>query len=838
MGVPSFFRWLHRQYPMIISNCIERRDNRDSSKPNPNTEGDKEFDCLYLDMNGIIHPCFHPEGIAPPRSEEEIYRNIEKYILRLFNIVRPRQLLFMAIDGVAPRAKMNQQRMRRFRSAKDNAYNRDKQLQIAHDKGDTEQVEILSDPDYLKKHDSNVITPGTEFFQRLSKHLHKFIKDQIENDPGWKNILVILSDASIPGEGEHKIMKFIRSQRLQPHYNPNRRHVIYGLDADLIFLGLASHEAYFTIIRENVIDITEKNPERDDIGPEFFHFLNLWVLRQYLERDLQPDPNQGFQIEWNLEYALDDFVFLCFGAGNDFIPSMPGFSVHQGAVRTILRVYKKTLSRINRWVTQRGLPDFYALKELFKQFTYGEIKELDTILNPDKRALDAQKFVNSITDVEEPKYDEKLEEEAGLINNGNPPSRQVSRKSSANNDRNPEEMKAKYYKEKFGFSTPSVIKSEVPKVSSEFVRGMIWVLQYYLYGVPSWNWYYPYHYAPCASDISLLGFNEDYNFYRFDKTKKPFDPLIQLMSVLPPQSSHAVPPVIRYLMADPKSPLHEFYPTKFKVDLNGGTAIWKGVIHIPFIDEEKLFDVINSTDLALTFEEKKRNEIGKNYIFMGKHMAPEKYDIEFCMNGPIWGKLMLVNGEDYNDKDKKVFMYSINYPSVPDGTPMSFLLPGVEIPPYVIDTVIDTHKFDTFYDKNTIDQDAIEKSFELPLQIPGYAPGASINSRHKTYERAKYLQDLQQPQQNQQNYPQKPPSILPAQPIQPQQMPMQYPPYAAPYPPPPPNASPPNGYYPYPPQQYPPQQMPPTPPQQQHHHHYYYQQQQQPPQHHHHHQHQ
>lgn len=474
---------------------------------------------------------------------------------------------------------------------------------------------------------------------------------------------------------------------------------------------------------------------------------------------------------------------------------------------------------------------------MFKQFTYGEIKELDTILNPDKRAVDAQKFVNSITDVENPTYDEKAEEAAGLINNGNNNnSRQVSRKSSQSNEKNGDELKMQYYKKKFGFSTPQIVNSEVPKVLSEFIRGMVWVLQYYLYGVPSWNWYYPYHYAPCASDISTKGFIENYDFYRFDKTKKPFDPLIQLMSVLPPQSAHAVPPVIAHLMTSEDSPLHEFYPTKFKVDLNGGTATWKGVVHIPFIDEDKLFEVINGTDLALTFEEKKRNEIGENYIFMGKDLAPPKNNIEFCMNGPfVWGKLKLVPGEDYSAKNKSVYMYSINYPFVQEGTQMSFLLPGVEIPPLVIDTVINTHKFDTFYDKNTIDQDAIEQSFELPLQIPGYAPGSSLDSRHKTYERFLYLQQF-----NQQEYSQKPPTIMPAQVLQPQQMPMQYPsPYAAPYPPPQ------NGYYPYqqqqpqqpqqyPPQphqqQYPPQQQQQYPPQP------HQQQQQYPPQQHHQHQ--
>lgn len=766
MGVPSFFRWIYRQYPMIISNCIELRSNRDSSAPNPNTEGDKEFDCLYLDMNGIIHPCFHPEGISPPRSEEEIFHNVERYVLRLFNIVRPRQLLFMAIDGVAPRAKMNQQRMRRFRSAKDNEYNLQKHLAEAQKKDDTEEIEILSDPDYLRKHDSNVITPGTAFFERLSKHLHKFIKHQIETDPGWKNIFVILSDASVPGEGEHKIMKFIRSQRVQYGYNPNRRHVIYGLDADLIFLGLASHEAYFTIIRENVIDMNAENPERDGIGPEYFHFLNLWVLRQYLERDLRPDANMA--IPWNLEFALDDFIFLCFGAGNDFIPSMPGFSVHQGAIRTILRVYKRTLGRINRWVTQNGYPDLYALREFFNQFTSGEAKELETILFPDKRAIKAQEFVNLITDTEKPVYNPKAEEEAGLVPgpNGEKPSSRPASRSGPPPD--PHELKIKYYNAKFGFNSPSVIQHEVPKLLTEFVRGMIWVLHYYLFGVPSWDWYFPYHYAPCASDIPILGIDERAVYAPFDRNKEPFKPLIQLMSVLPPQSAHALPPTMAFLMTSPESELHEFYPTKFKVDLNGGTAIWKGVIHVPFIDEQKLFSVLNKKELALTAEERERNEFGENYVFMSRHLSPPNNQTCTDVNGPfLWGRLTPTSHENYNDLNQQVLMYSINFPLVPYGKPMSYLLPGVDIPPYVIDTVNYLHKYDTFYDGNTIDQEALEKSYENPLEIPGYSPGASINSRHQTYEKLKFYKEYQQQPrqqmppppvsgQNVQSYPQQP----------------------------------------------------------------------------------
>ena len=174
----------------------------------------------------------------------------------LFGKVKPKKLFFIAVDGVAPRAKMNQQRSRRFRSAKE--------AREVRGRAERKGGKLPGG----KAFDSNCITPGictpfhrppqsliligTVFMAKLSEQLKYFVNKKISEDPSWQECQVILSGHDVPGEGEHKIMEYIRRSRAQPEYNPNTRHCLYGLDADLIMLGLLSHDPHFCLLREEV----------------------------------------------------------------------------------------------------------------------------------------------------------------------------------------------------------------------------------------------------------------------------------------------------------------------------------------------------------------------------------------------------------------------------------------------------------------------------------------------------------------------------------------------------------------------------------------------------------
>ncbi|KAI3855951.1 hypothetical protein MKX03_019295 [Papaver bracteatum] len=358
MGVPSFYRWLVHRYPDVIVNAKEARATGNevinTSDPNPNGI---EFDNLYLDMNGIIHPCFHPE-------EDQVY--ILLVVLSIY-IHFTDGWIALFVDGVAPRAKMNQQRSRRFRTAKD-AKIAGAQEEMLRKEFEAEGREVQ--PKLLSKvSDSNIITPGTEFMDKLSKALWLYIRLRINKDPGWKHVKVILSDANVPGEGEHKIMIFVRLQRNLPGYEPNTRHCLYGLDADLIVLALAIHEPHFAILRE-VFSQVQRPSASQSFVKKPYQFLQIWTLREYLELDLRiADP--PFAID--IERIVDDFILMCFFAGNDFLPHIPSLNINEGAVDLLMAVYKDKFKSLGGY-----LVDMQKVKD--KKASYMKLKRVEKFI--------------------------------------------------------------------------------------------------------------------------------------------------------------------------------------------------------------------------------------------------------------------------------------------------------------------------------------------------------------------------------------------------------------------------------------------------------------------------
>lgn len=176
----------------------------------------------------------------------------------------------------------------------------------------------------------------------------------------------------------------------------------------------------------------------------------------------------------------------------------------------------------------------------------------------------------------------------------------------------------RYYEQKFHVDAKDIGFRH--KVARSYVEGLAWVLLYYFQGCPSWEWYYPYHYAPFAADFVGIG-DVKVNFEK-GRIAKPFE---QLMSVLPAASRHSLPEVFHNLMTDGDSDIIDFYPEEFEIDLNGKKMAWQGVALLPFIDMARLLAAIEQKYALLSPEDMARNEVGKDVLLVSD-AHPSLYD--------------------------------------------------------------------------------------------------------------------------------------------------------------------------------------------------------------------
>ncbi|XP_044075764.1 5'-3' exoribonuclease 1 isoform X2 [Siniperca chuatsi] len=593
MGVPKFYRWISERYPCLSEVVKEHQI--------------PEFDNLYLDMNGIIHQCSHPndEDVHFRISEEKIFADIFHYLEVLFRIIKPRKVFFMAVDGVAPRAKMNQQRGRRFRSAKE----AEDKIKKALDKGEVLPTEA--------RFDSNCITPGTDFMARLQEQLKYFVHNKLSTDKLWQNVKVYLSGHETPGEGEHKIMEFIRSENAKPGHDPNTRHCLYGLDADLIMLGLTSHEPNFSLLREEVRFGGKKSQKRITAPEETtFHLLHLSLMREYIDYEFSDLRNQ-IGCDYDLERIIDDWILMGFLVGNDFIPHLPHLHISHDALPLLYKTYISVLPSLGGYLNENGhlnLRNFEKYMEKLAEFDREHFSEVFVDLKWFESKV-GNKYLNEAAGLaaekEAASKDTNKNEDSALCLAALTSSEGVigEGKGAVGDDEEEEDdmfetefrqYKRTYYMTKIGVD---VVSDEfLAKQAKCYVEGIQWILHYYYHGVQSWSWYYPYHYAPFLSDIrNISGLKLTFDL------GKPFLPFQQLLAVLPAASMELLPESYRHLMTSENSPIIEYYPLDFKTDLNGKQQEWEAVVLIPFIDERCLLAAMEPCNQKLTKEEKARN---------------------------------------------------------------------------------------------------------------------------------------------------------------------------------------------------------------------------------------
>jgi 5'-3' exonuclease len=285
MGIPSYYKKLTHTIKGLVS--IHNHD----------------IEWLFMDFNCMIYHCIASQ---PPYEENDVWEQglietVCKYCREVVKEVGARGV-FIAIDGVVPMAKMRQQRLRRFKSVWEQGL-ADQQGRVADQQGRVaDQQGRVADQQGLvnKKWNTNAITPGTRFMEKLCQQLGALCAER-----GWT-----LSGSDDPGVGEHKIM----AQWRRGIYKGDI--AVYGLDADLIVLSLLGQA-------------------QNKLG-------KIWLFREALNKTLD---KAAESFEWFSIDALRDHITVpiytyCFAMsvlGNDFLPSSLGLKMRDGGHDEMMR---------------------------------------------------------------------------------------------------------------------------------------------------------------------------------------------------------------------------------------------------------------------------------------------------------------------------------------------------------------------------------------------------------------------------------------------------------------------------------------------------------------------
>lgn len=510
MGIPGLYgKWIRKRIPSAILTKLDFRP-----------------DSLLIDFNAIIH-----QSISSVKIDHKINTLffedllIEKLKIKIKSIVanyRPKKTLLISIDGIAPFAKMKQQRIRRSNNFpdKDSSFNR------------------------------SAISPGTIFMKKLEREITSFIKEE-------RNIFpdnIIFSPSSARGEGEQKIFKYLKSRK--DLFPSEGKHLIHGLDADLIILSLFSGIKNLFLLRE------EENET---------NFLNIDLLSHYLK---------GVKKE--------DFVLINSLIGNDFLPRMLTFSFLEEGIEDLISLLKKFKEKINLDLTfydsrtKRHIVDINNLFSFLKFLSEDEERMLKRLYHV--------KFRYPSRFIEETRNEEDIEKLRVLYYN------HAINLYWLENEKSRKIFQMLYEKETL------VDEVRMKHMVKEYIRGIIWIFNYYqnisLVDEKEFNlvWFYPYFHCPLLKEIVKyfeLEKKEEYDISFLEKGMfKKFSDKETLVSIIPYHSKE-VTPIELDVYYDEIFPFGDLIPIEFNIEKDATYFEHESIVLIPFFNRKRLEVFIN-----------------------------------------------------------------------------------------------------------------------------------------------------------------------------------------------------------------------------------------------------
>jgi len=546
MGIHHFFQWFKHKFAEDIYHLKKGETVVDLEIP-------VDIDNLMIDMNGIFHSSaqkIYQYGDHKPHTrllktfkqvsnssskQRDVFKDVCESINNIVNIAKPKKRLILCVDGPAPLSKQNQQRQRRFMSGMQN-----------------------TKCDF----DSCAITPGTKFMDHLSKYIDWYLRMKMsEPNSTWGNLEIVFSNEKVAGEGEHKLINYIRK-----YGSDDESYCINGMDADLIMLSLGTHKKKFYILREE-----PRNREID------FYVIDIGSVHFGLSELMKWNGDKPFEFD----SAINDFIFMCFTVGNDFLPHIPAIEIVEGSIDFMLDVYKN-VGEHHGHLTKNTRNGICFRKKSVVVF-------LGTIAQYEKGVLE-NKLIHK-----DKFFTDLILEGCATFRNGK-------------YELNLEEYKKEYYEKNF-----EDVNEEV--LCHEYLEGMQWVLSYYTRGVPNWKWRFRFHYAPFTS--TLANYTSTFKMPVYGPTT-PSVPFVQLLSVLSPKSAHLLPSPLDKLLQSADSPISEYCPDKFDVDLSGKRQEWQGIVILPMVDYNKIEQVFFANVKNVDAQELKRNIAGKSFVYRTK----------------------------------------------------------------------------------------------------------------------------------------------------------------------------------------------------------------------------